>query len=251
MPSRWFVPVHSVDPERVRLEFVHAAFSRWFDDSEVEHEANDKPYAVSPMTAYRGRVGVEIATLSDDAQRQLEERARSGAHVRLGNQTRRVDRPVLLATQSWEQLESCPFEGLWRLELVTPTTFRSGDRSSPLPTMGTLMGGLARAWNRWSGREPRTFEPRRDGALWVSDLDLRSTLLRLKLRDRHGDPMTVHLSCALGSLTLRCDDKATAARVAPLLRLAPYAGIGSMRGKGLGVARLHSPTDAELHGTAG
>ena len=35
------------------------------------------------------------------------------------------------------------------------------------------------------------------------------------------------------------DDAATALRVGPLIRLAPYAGVGSMRQKGLGVARLH------------
>ena len=234
MPNRWFVPVPGVDPHRVKLEHVHAAFSGWFDSNVHEHDANDKPYTVSPLTDLRGQVGVEIATLTDEAERRLQSAVSGGAPVRLGNQTRAVGRPQAVLAQSWDELEACTGGSRWTLELVTPTTFRSGDRSSPLPVVSTIMTGLARSWNLWSGRENRSFDLRADGGLWVSDLDLRSTMLRLKIRQRD-----VHLSCVLGSLTLRCDDRETADRVAPLLRLTPYAGVGSMRGKGLGVVRLH------------
>ena len=59
MPCRWFVPVLGVDPQRVRLEHVHAAFTRWFDRTPAEHSAGDKPYTVSPLTRDdRGVVGV-------------------------------------------------------------------------------------------------------------------------------------------------------------------------------------------------
>lgn len=244
MPSRWFVPVAGVDPHRARLEFVHAAFSGWFDHSSAEHAANDKPYAVSPLTDHQGRVGVEIATLTDEAERRMWQAIESGTPVRLGNQVRRVGRAVRLHHESWEDLAECGSrERRWTIELVTPTTFRSGDRSSPLPCVPTLLGGPARAWNLWSGFDQRDIDARRDGALWVSDLDLRSTPVELTIRDRNGQPKSIHLSGALGALALRCDDPSTATRVGPLIRLAAYSGVGSMRGKGLGVVRIH-PGDA-------
>lgn len=240
MPSRWFVPINGIDPTGVKLEFIHAAFSRWFDRSPAEHAATDKPYSVSPLTDFRDVVGVEIATLTDDAQRRLWEAIDVQAPIRLGSQTRRLGRPALLQTATWNEL-AAPAQGerQWELEFVTPTTFRSGDRSSPLPTLSTIMEGLSRAWNMWSGLDDRGYNPRVDGALWVTDLDLNSTVIQLGIRDQRGVGKQVLLSGCLGTLTLRCDQPETADRVVPLIRLAAYSGVGSMRGKGLGVVRVH------------
>lgn len=228
-----------VVPQRVKLEHVHAACSAWFDRTGLDHVANEKPYAVSPLTEHTGRVGVEIATLSGDAAELLALSTAPGTTVRLGAQVMPVGEPILMHADSWSELDGAPPQREWTLEFVTPTTFRSGDRSSPLPAVATVMAGLARSWSAWSGLPERTFDPRTDRALWVSDLDLRSTVLPLTVRTRSDGNREIHLSGVLGTMTLRCDDAATALRVGPLIRLAPYAGVGSMRQKGLGVARLH------------
>lgn len=238
MPSRWFVPIPGIDAVRVKLEFVHAAFSGWFDRSSQEHAAKDKPYTVSPLTDYRGRIGVEIATMTDDAELRLWQGIESADPVRLGNQIRRVGRATRLHAQSWEALEEDREEGQWTLEFVTPTTFRSGNRSTPLPSVAPILSGLSRSWDLWSGRASRGYDPRVDSDIWVTDLDLKSTVIRLHIGDKHGGNGLITLSASLGSLSLRCDDRATAARLAPLIRLAAYAGVGSMRGKGLGVTRV-------------
>lgn len=250
MPARWFVPILGADPTRVKSDHVHAAVSGWFDHSPAEHAANDKPYAVSPLTSdTQGVIGVEIATLTDVAGRRLWEAIESGTPVRLGNQTRPVGRAKRLHEDSWSDLAARgASERQWTIELVTPTTFRSGDRSSPLPSIPTLLGGAARAWSLWSGLGERQFDGRRDGALWVSDLDLSSTVVEIAVRDRSGRPKPVHLSCSLGSVGLRCDDPPTAERVGPLIRLAAYAGVGSMRGRGLGVARVSASGLRDLRG---
>lgn len=240
MPTRWFVPVPQLDPGRVRLEHVHAAFSGWFDRDEVEHAANTKPYTVSPLTVFQGQTGVEIATLTEQAGRQLREASGPGSRVRLGNQTRPVGRPRRLLASRWEELERAPFEDRWTLDVLTPATFRSGDRSSPLPSVATIVGGLARVWNRWSGLSPRQPSAAVLGAAWVSDLELRSEVVPLAVGKRSGEHQRVHLSGSVGSLSLRCDRPEVAAQVAPLLRLAPYAGIGSMRATGLGVVRMRA-----------
>lgn len=240
MPTRWFVPVARVDPQRVRVEYIHAAFSRWFDHDHAEHSANTKPYSVSPLTAQHGPIGVEIATLTDAADGQLREASAPGRQIRLGNQTRDVGVPRRLFAARWDDLEREPYEGRWTLDLLTPATFRSGDRSSPLPSSATILAGLARSWNRWSGLAPRQLTPQQLAAVWVSDLDLRSDLVPLTIRGHSGKTQQIRMSGALGSITLRCDDPDVCRLVAPLFRLAPYAGIGSMRAKGLGVARLRA-----------
>lgn len=231
MPSRWFIPVHGVDPDRVHRAHVHAAFSEWFDPTTAAHDANNKPYTVSELTRRRGQDGVTISTLTADAETRLAAAIATRLTVQLGNQTRPVARPVLLRTQSWTTLASTPPSTRWTIELLSPTTFRSGNRSSPLPCVATILGGLSRSWQRWSGLAPLTYQPRQDGAVWVSDLDLRSTMVHLQIHNH-----LIHLSAVRGTITLRCAD-AAAAKVAPLLALAPYAGIGSMRGKGMGVTR--------------
>jgi CRISPR-associated endoribonuclease Cas6 len=238
MPSRWFVSVPGADPDRVRLEHVHAAFSRWFDHSRAEHAATDKPYALSPLTRdERGTVGLEIATLSDVASGRLATALRNRKPVRLGNQTRALGQARLLVGESWASLSGHATDGRWRLEFVTPTTFRSGDRSTPMPRVDTMLDGLSRAWSLWADHEL----PGREGAwsaLWVSDLDVRSVVVRLRVKRADGTMQEITVSGALGEVTLRCDDRAAAERVGPLLRLAAYSGVGGMTLKGLGVTRV-------------
>lgn len=253
MPSRWFVPVVGIDPSRVRLEHVHAAFSGWFDTSAQVHAASDKPYAVSPLSGDDRGVGVEIATLTVRAEAALARRVESRAPVRLGSQVRPVGRPRLMHAATWEELALSGVPGAatrWVLEFVTPTTFRSGDRSSPLPQVQTVLAGLARAWDACSGTPRPELRSDLAAALWVSDMDLRSQVLRLRVRRRHGaGAQDVHVSGATGSLTLRCEDPCAVEAVAPLLGLAPYAGVGAMRGKGLGVVRVRRIP--QVSGTAG
>ncbi len=239
MPSRWFVPVPGVDPHRVRLEYVHAAFSRWFDQTTDEHAANEKPYALSPVTRdEQGHPGVEIATLTEQATKQLHA-ATAGASIRLGNQIRPVGTPRLMFTESWAELAQNVDDVRWHLEFLTPTTFRSGDRSSPLPRVETVLDGLARAWRLWSGI---TMEiPQSSAAaVWVSDLNLSNLPVEVRMRGHNGRPRTVVLSGCLGTLTLRSQAPEMAAMVGPLLRSAAYIGVGGMTAKGLGVTRVRT-----------
>lgn len=239
MPTRWFVPIPGLDPTRVRLEHVHAAISGWFDRTLAEHRCNDKPYAVSPPTRdTRGIAGVEVVTLTDQAAERLATATRRTAdgalpQIRLGNQWRPLGTPCPLHTAAWHTL-AAPTDGTeWRLELATPTTFRSGNRSSPLPTVEGLLRSARAAWTQWSD----TPMPEGDGrSLWVSDLDLRSELLPVTIRGADGDPRDLHVSGITGTIVVRHDpaDRAAAA----LVRTTAYTGIGAMTLKGQGVTRV-------------
>ena len=245
VPSRWFVPIPHLDPARVKLEFVHGAFSGWFDRSEAEHNAGDKPYAVSPPSRRDGHVGVEIGLLNDLAHQRFSEVTQQPTEVRLGNQKRLTAKPRLVQQASWKELSIPTRSREWTLHLLTPTTFRSGSRSSPLPSVETIVAGLRRAWLMWCD-EPALIPLPEDvrapayRRLWVCDLDLTSTVTELTITRPSGGRETVQMSGCTGSITFRADDDRTAAWAGPLLRLAEYCGVGSMRAKGFGVAELET-----------
>lgn len=251
MPSRWWVPVNGIRPEFVKLHHIHGAVTRWFDDTTEDHEANEKPYAISPLGAGPGdSVGIEIATLTDEAARRVVEHTAPGQQIRLGNQTRHLGRARELRRESWNDLLSHGEDRQWTLEFVTPTTFRSGNRSSPLPLPATIVQGLQLAWSAASTM-PAPATAADVSALWVSDLDLRSEVLTLPIRRRDGQAdRPVVVSGCLGSLTMRCDDPEVSARLGPLLRLAAYTGVGSFTRKGLGVTRVTARRAPPRHSVA-
>jgi CRISPR-associated endoribonuclease Cas6 len=221
----------------VRLEHIHAAFSQWFDRCAAEHAAADKPYSLSPLTRNAHQVGVLVNVLTTQVEQRLVAKVSSAGTVRLGNQVRPVGRAVRLLSESWTELARPTGARQWTLDLLTPATFRTGDRSSPLPCVETIVRGLARSW-RWCDAAQPPERPASLGGLWVSDLDLDSHVLELRVNGRDAHSRTVALSGVTGSLTFRASDVETAAWADPLLRLAPFCGLGSMRAKGFGVVDL-------------
>lgn len=230
MPSRFWVPLPSVRIEAVRLEHLHAAVSRWFDDTPADHGALVKPYAISPPArSADGSAGFELTALSSGAEARLRSRSGAGAGIRLGAQLVSIGLPVVIRTESWESLALASGRRSWTLDFITPVTFRRGNRSSPLPTPNVVLRGLQDSWNAFSGQDRRELDREHHERLWVSHISGSS------------EPMMVSglkISGFIGQVVFRGDDQPTADLVDPLFRLAAYAGVGSGRAKGLGVTRL-------------
>lgn len=253
VPIRYWVGLPDVEPP-VKPEHLHGALSRWFDDeespatvvggvgaSQSRHEATIKPYTISPLAEEPGRRGVLISVLTSDADARLWRGAGTAGRVRLGRSLTRVEAPVVDESMSWAQLDASRSARAWRLEFVTPTTFRTGNRTSPLPTPTGILRTPSDCWRAFSGREPRLYTPQDVTRLWVSDVDLNSQRLLLRVGERSGpdDRRGERGICAVtGSMVLRCDDDQVAAIVGPLLRLAPFSGVGGFRGKGFGVVEV-------------
>lgn len=244
MLSRWWVPLHGINPEGVALQHLHAVVSGWFDSTEVEHRAHDKPYAMSPLSsgAAGGSVGVEVGALTEWAGERVL--TAQGNAVRLGRQAGTVGQPVLIAHASWAQLAAPTTHRAWRLELQSPTTFRTQGRSTPLPSADTILLTLARLWSTWSD-VPLPAENAVRGALWVSELDLSSQTLTMPQRDSSGGQRHLTFSGSVGSMVMRSAHAAGAQVGAPLLALANFSGVGSMTRKGFGVA--HSQPLVRAH----
>ena len=231
MPSRWWVPVTAVSPERVTLEQVHAAISSWFDRTPAEHTASVKPYAVSPLSGEPSQMGVEVSILTPEALTRLRQSAVAGEKIRLGSQIGRLGLATRLDEESWDALNSPTEARSWELEFLTPTTFRRGDRSSPWPAPPAVLRGLSESWGAWSQLSRRDPTHQEVDSVWVSDIAGQSHPMILA---------GTHISGFVGRLRYQCDDVGAAAVVDPLFRLAPFCGVGSAKAKGLGVTRLRS-----------
>lgn len=231
MPESWFLPLDIQPP--VKAEHLHAALSTWFDvatdDTPDRHHDDVKPYTISPPTQQAGRWGVDISTITTEASWRLQTTARSTPAVRLGTRLVRVGRPSLTARTTWEQLVTTPVRNRWTIDFLTPTTFRTGQRASPLPIPTVMLRGPISCWDTYSGMPPRQAREDHFRSLWVSELDCETVQLTLNQRT---------WPAVLGHVEIRCDDPKVSAIVTPLFALAPYCGVGSFKAKGLGVVRV-------------
>lgn len=231
MPEIWFLPLDV--PMPTKAEHLHAALSAWFDtetpDAPDRHHDNTKPYTISPPTQHRGRWGVEVSTVTPEASWRLTSAATAGKPIRLGHRQVRVGHPEVLVRASWWDLTTRKTIGRWVVDFMSPTTFRSGQRASPLPTPPVMLRGPIESWAAYSGLPPLLDDTRRLRELWVSRVDLETVSMSLR---------KISWPAVLGRIEVRSDDPSLSSMVEPLFALAPFCGVGSFRGKGFGVVRL-------------
>lgn len=233
VPSRWEVGLPGVDAAAVRLEWVHAVVSSWFDgEGGVDHAAKMKPYAVSPARSAEGGAAVEVGLLDDTLASRLLSRAAGGVAVRLGQSVVRLrSGPRQVAAVRWADLARPTPARAWCLRFVTPVTFRRGDKFTPWPDPSAVLGGLRARWRAFAPAELPALElDMSTGPVWVTDVDGASEVARV-------DGRTV---CGfVGLLRLECDASGqTASAVDSLVRLVPFSGVGAYTTRGFGLTRV-------------
>lgn len=235
MPARFWVPLGvSRMPEQ---HHVHAALSGWFDrdgdePAVVTHDSLIKPYTLSPPSVQNDSVGIEITTLTDDAESRLHAMVAATRSIRLGADRVPVGRPRRVQQVSWESLHSASTALEWTVEFLTPTSFRTGKHPHVIPTAGLVLRSAQLAWNKFSPAAPISLSRPILDAVFPVDLDLGTDRINLGSRTQRG---------CLGWVTYRCPDRDAAATVAPLFGLLPFTGVGSNRVKGLGQVAVATP----------
>lgn len=230
VPSRWWIPLTGLDPQRVRLAHLHGAVSSWFDLDAATHAAPIKPYALSPLRTGPDSFGFELSVLSESVEERFGELARPGRTMRLGSAKARVAAPpTLIGARSWASMAAASTRHAWALDFVTPTTFRQGRRTSPLPTPAAVLRGLAQRWAAFSPIPLDEAVGQAAHSVWVSDIDGSSDVLEVS---------GVTFSGFVGRVRYQCDDEQAASAVTPLFELAPFAGVGAATTKGLGCVRM-------------
>lgn len=244
MPVRYWVPLMGLrDP--AALEHLHAVVSRWLDRDDViggeakAHNAPVKPYSMSPCTRRNGVWGVEVGTLTDRAADALVEGAVTAGTVRLGGVVTEVGEPQALTRATWMDLAQGSNARRWRMDLLSPTLFRStvrapdgkrrDERVSPLPTVPVVLRAPSAAWERYGPSPAISVSVEEHAQVWVSDVDLETETVVLNGRRYAG---------AVGSVEYRCSDPGVGGRVDSLFALAPFSGVGSFTGKGFGVVEV-------------
>ena len=78
----------------------------------------------------------------------------------------------------WEEVKE-----LGSLRMITPTTFRRGDKFTPNPALAPILGGLRRAWR---SHAPTTATPivldLAADPVWLTDIAVSSRVLRINNR---------------------------------------------------------------------
>lgn len=158
-------------------------------------------------------------------------RADACTMVWLGTLHARVEGCELLASHNWGELVRVPTSRSWTFTFLTPATFRSGNHASPLPSPGGLVRSPSDAWAKFGpDPAPRIVGTEHEG-LWFSDADVHTVGYEIGHQLFRG---------ALGNLTLVCGEADVARKVSRLAALAVYSGVGSFRGKGMGIVQVVS-----------
>ncbi len=240
MPQKWWLPVSGL-PDDVRSEHLHAAVTRWLDLSDAEHNA-PKPYSISPPTMNHHRRGIYVGTLTGHIADRLTTAIKLDPSIRLGTRIGRAGQPREVTSRGWETLaDPARPANRWQVDLLTPTTFRRGSVSSPLPDPRSILLGLADRWKQWSGGIPCPGDLPDTGytEVRVTDLELRSVAFEWESGPGRGRRhKTYVVSGSVGWLRLHCARPELAMRADALLGLAEFAGIGGYTGRGLGVCRV-------------
>lgn len=234
VPAIYWLPLPAMR-RPAAVEHLHAAFSAWFDSASGHNTHKDpvKPYRLAPMSQRDGVWGVEVSLLTKDVFDSLAEHITAGVPVRLGRNQTDVGAPRLVHGESWEDLATWEGESAWRVHFLTPfasrTTTDSGSRTSPFPAPAAALRAATDAWHEFSGRPPVRLSPADQAHLWVSHVELSTTRFTINGHDHPG---------ALGTVVYRADTRDVAASASRVFRLAAYCGMGSFRGKGMGVVAV-------------
>lgn len=235
MPAIYWLPLPGVTGP-AELGHIHAAFSGWFDQPRepcetagVAHHAVTKPYRLSPTSKRADGWGVEVAILDQNTFLSLVSHIAAKHEIRLGRQRTAVGLPTPMLGTSWNELTDWPGESTWRVSFLTPFIARTGNRSSPFPAPGVVLRAATEAWAAFSGAAPIEVTPVEQRHLWVSRIDVQTTDVTISGHRHPG---------LTGQVVFRADDDSVARKASTLFRLAEYCGMGSFRGKGMGVVSI-------------
>ncbi|WP_066909091.1 CRISPR system precrRNA processing endoribonuclease RAMP protein Cas6 [Millisia brevis] len=224
-----------IDPQRVALPHLHAVAAGWLDEGlDVAgisgHGQDVKPWCALPMADIDGVAVLGLTTLTEPATDFVNELELYGSPITLGDQTgRAIGDPGIVEAHTFASVRGAVPTPAHVVHFTTPTTFRSGQRSSPMPDPFTMIRSLSLRWNRLYPNNPITVDTRDIRSIWVSDLDGRNIVTTVK---------QATVSGFVGRIRLVADTPAAAAILTTLLNFARYAGVGSFTARGFGRIEL-------------
>ena len=241
MPTRWFLPLNTARPERVRTRALHAAVSNLLGETGEAHRAPRKPFAISPMCDRDQQPGFELSILDDGLVASLIDRLQTQPFLQLKPKSGPSELvsfgglPELLLSETWEQIrQRAEVTTEWRFDLLTPLVFRSGRRYQPFPAIESVFGSLRSTWRTWC--------PQLEPTLDLSDLliSVRDAALEIASMEGPRGPLFGSIGSVNYRLSLNADTDVAEA-LDQCASIAPYAGIGAHTTMGFGNVDVSRP----------
>lgn len=237
MPSVWEIEIRGIDPHHVRATGIHRFFSAWFGESPDEHAAI-KGYSIASRTDDSDGVILRLGCADDGLIGALAALP-GGQPVQFGTTHPRVGMvaapPTCLVEEAWSILASYQGTTQWRIEFVTPVLLRSQAIDLPWPDPFALLRGLDAKWRRFGPAVAPAFDDDLARHVAVTGADLRTVESTRAPRPVLAAAGRVEWTW----LDRRDPQRAGAAVVERLVRLAQYTGMGSYPQFGSGAVRVH------------
>lgn len=229
----WGIIFGNVDSRKVKLAHVHAAVSRVLD---TKHWSNNKPWSIGMVkNEGSGVASLRISTVGDAPADAVVATFYPGQQLRFGAQEAMVLFPPRLEAEIDESgLCAIPAWVTVGVRFCTPTTFRVGSKTTPLPDPTRVFHSLSSRWEKTFGHRlvDDREEERRDilPAAWVRDINGRNKVFNL------GGKLTV--SGFVGEMSYEFGSEKASQVFCSLLGLAGFIGLGSYTTRGLGSIEL-------------
>lgn len=241
MPAKYWLPMRLPAGVTPQAHHLHAAISTWFDSPKASGENGPRPAGHDDTTKawtaawITDRQRLEVSVLTDEAERRLVNHAATSATIRLGTAQVPIGDPIHLKSATWNELASPTTSRAWRVDFLTPATFGRDNRTlmSPFPDPQDLLNVPRMAWATFNPSVGIELSAADKQLVWVAHVELETVKTPLII---HGKPTT--LPGCRGSVTYRCDNPDVAHRVAALLRLAQFSGVGARTRFGLGAVNI-------------
>ncbi|MGH2732592.1 MAG: CRISPR system precrRNA processing endoribonuclease RAMP protein Cas6 [Actinomycetota bacterium] len=237
MPVRYAVDLELEDKPQNRPEALHGLVGDWLDPRD-RHTQNRKPWALAPLREIQAPLWrFEVGLLDDESETRLLDSVSRGPAVRLDGVTGQVtgaggEVPRVLLRSTWAELvDRSAVLTSFRFEFLTPTTFRSGPTTIPLPIPTLVFGHFRSRWNTFAPADLRPFMPFEDITLLLSHLEIATppTLWFKKA------PHVGFVGRVIIEARSRSPERLRA--LDALASIAPFSGTGAGTTFGMGVTR--------------
>lgn len=219
MIVHWTVPIAGVDPRHVKSAYIHAVVTSW-----PGHEP-DKPWSITPIIDVDGVHAIHVITLSESAGETASGLSLAAKELRLGSQTGHfLGDPVAIEAVTFADMLDTDPQSAHCVAFLTPTTLRSGTRTSPFLDPVRLARSTVTRWNKLvPAAATLVADDARD--TWVSDID------------GHNEVTSLHkttVSGFVGRMRFVHPTEQSAQLFSRLWTFAEHAGIGAYTAAGLG-----------------
>ena len=231
----WNLLLGNVDARSVKLAHAHAAVSRLLDQ---QHWQRAKPWSIGMLQEEQpGVASLRVTTIGDEATDRLLAQAFPGQTLQLGRQQAQVlFEPARVFSKSEEDVRAIRPGRRITVVVRAPTTFRTGNKTTPLADPARLLNSMTHRWLDVFGSPflpKETFAAEKQNILAnsrVTDIDGKNRVFTI------GKQVTV--SGFEGTMTYEFDSVLAAQSFSSLFGLVLLTGLGSYTTRGLGVIDL-------------